>query len=57
MDIPIFFLRFPNANNLGWHILVIYFLTFRQIFQNVMYVGYPNHPSHKYFQMSYVWDI
>ena len=44
----------PNANNLEWHILVIYFLTFGQIFKNVIYVVYPNH---KYFRMSYVLDI
>ena len=44
----------PNANNLELHILVIYFLTFGQIFENVIYVGYPNH---KYFRMSYVWDL
>ena len=28
----------PNANNLERHILVIYFLTFGQIFQNVIYL-------------------
>ena len=45
----------PNANNLEWHILVIYFLSFGQIFchisriSNVINVGYPNH---KYFRMS-----
>ena len=44
----------PNANNLELHILVIYFLTFGQIFSNVLYLGYPNH---KYYRMSYVWDI
>ena len=52
--IPWIDMNIPNANNLERHILVIYFLTFGQIFQNVIYVGYPNH---KYCRMSYVWDI
>ena len=33
----------PNANNLEWHIPVIYFLSFGQIVYYVIYVGYPNH--------------